>query len=84
MVLVLLVCRSVSLCVSLSLEHTTTLFALSDQYILSREWRVIVDLVQSNYHGRPGILGIFRGKVGKKYIKLKISCVVHMGILNDL
>ena len=28
-----------------TLKHTTTLFALSDHYILSREWRVIVDQV---------------------------------------
>ena len=33
--------------------HTTTLFSLSDDYILSREWRVIVDEVQINYRGRP-------------------------------
>ena len=33
-------------------KHTTTLFSLSDHYILSREWRVIVDQVQTNYHGR--------------------------------
>ena len=32
-------------------KHTTTLFSLSDHYILSREWEVIVDLVQTNYHG---------------------------------
>ena len=38
------------------LKHTTTFFSLSDHYILSREWRVIVDLVQTNYHGRPMIL----------------------------
>ena len=36
---------------SLRLKHTTTLFSLSDHYILSREWRVIVDQVQTNYHG---------------------------------
>ena len=42
------VCRS-----SQVLKHTTTLFALSDHYILSREWRVIVDQAQTNYyHGR--------------------------------
>ena len=35
------------------LKHTTTLFALSDHYILSREWRVIVDQLQINNHGRP-------------------------------
>ena len=35
------------------LKHTTTLFPLSDHYILSREWRVIVDQGQTNYHGRP-------------------------------
>ena len=34
------------------IKHTTTLFALSDHYILSREWRAIVDQVQTNYHGR--------------------------------
>ena len=33
---------------STSLKHTTTLFALSsDHYILSREWRVVVDQVQT-------------------------------------
>ena len=35
------------------LKHITTLFSLSDYYILSREWRVTVDQVQINYHGRP-------------------------------
>ena len=35
------------------LKHTTTLFSLSDHYILSREWRVIIDQVQTNYHGKP-------------------------------
>ena len=35
------------------LKHNTTLFSLSDHYILSREWRVIVDQLQTNYHGRP-------------------------------
>ena len=35
------------------LKHTATLFALSDHYILSREWRVIVDQVQTNYQCRP-------------------------------
>ena len=34
-----------------SLKHTATLFALSDHYILSREWRVIVNQVQTNYRG---------------------------------
>ena len=34
------------------LKHTTTLFVLSDHYIQSREWGVIVDQVQTNYHGR--------------------------------
>ena len=38
------------------LKHTTTLFSLSDHYILSREWRVIVHQVQTNYHGRPMVL----------------------------
>ena len=33
-------------------NHTTILFSLYDYYILSREWRVIVDQVQTNYHGR--------------------------------
>ena len=35
----------------LQLKHTTTLFYLSVHYILSREWKVIVDQVQINYHG---------------------------------
>ena len=30
--------------ISVLFKHTTTLFSLSDHYILSREWRVIVDL----------------------------------------
>ena len=38
------------------LKHTTTLFSLSDHYILSREWRVIVDQVQTNYQGMPMVL----------------------------
>ena len=38
------------------LKHTTTLFSLSDHDILSREWRVIVRQVQTNYHGKPMIL----------------------------
>ena len=42
------------------LKHTTTLFALFDHYILSREWRVIVDQVQTNYHGRPRELSSVR------------------------
>ena len=33
---------------SFVLKHTTTLFSLSDHYILSQEWRVIVDQVQNN------------------------------------
>ena len=33
----------------LILKHTTKLFALSDHYILSREWRVIVDQIQNKY-----------------------------------
>ena len=35
------------------LKHTTKLLYLSDHYILSREWRVIVDQVQTKYYGRP-------------------------------
>ena len=42
--------------VNQDLKHTTTLFAMSDHYILSREGRVIVDLIQTNYHGRPMVL----------------------------
>ena len=36
-------------------QHIKThhhLFSLSDHHILSREWRVIVHQVQTNYHGR--------------------------------
>ena len=47
---------SIGVTKSLCLKHTTTLLALSDHYILSREWRVIVDQVQTNYHGRPMVL----------------------------
>ena len=36
------------------LKHTTTILASSDRP--SREWRVIVDQVQTNYHGRPVVL----------------------------
>ena len=39
-----------------SIKHTTTLFSLSDHYILSREWRVIVDQVQTSYHGVTELL----------------------------
>ena len=39
----------------MKLRHTTTLFALSDHYTLSR---VLVDQVQTNYHGRPMVLYI--------------------------
>ena len=38
------------------LKHTATLFSLSDHYIISRGWRVIVDQVQTNYHGSPMVL----------------------------
>ena len=38
------------------LTHTTTFFVLSDHYILSREWKVVVDQVQTNYHARPMVL----------------------------
>ena len=44
----------------LGLKHTTTLFSLSDRYILSRGWRVIVDHIQTNYHGRPMVLKLVR------------------------
>ena len=37
----------------LPLKHTTILFHLSDHYSLSREWRVIVDQVQADYHDSP-------------------------------
>ena len=37
------------------LKHTTTLFALTGHYILSWEWRVIVDQVQTSYHSRPTV-----------------------------
>ena len=43
----------------LGLKHNTTLFSLSDRYILSREWRVL-DQVQTNYHGGPMVLKLVR------------------------
>ena len=48
--------RPVSTNTLVLLKHTTTLFSLSDHYIVSREWRVTVDLEQSNYHGKPMVL----------------------------
>ena len=42
--------------IMLPLKHTTTLFLLPDHYILSREWRVIVDRVQSDPNGKPMVL----------------------------
>ena len=44
----------------LGLKHIITLFSLSDRYILSWEQRAIVDQVQTNYHGRPMVLKLFR------------------------
>ena len=41
---------------STNLKHAITLFALPDHYILSREWRIIVDQVQTSYHGRTMVL----------------------------
>ena len=41
-----------------SLKHTTTLFSLSDHYILSRELRIFVDKVLTNYYGRPMVLNL--------------------------
>ena len=38
------------------LKHTTPLFSLSDHYIPSQEYRVIVDQVQTNQHGRHMVL----------------------------
>ena len=43
----------VSRCMYIYLKHTTTTLSLFGHDILSREWRVIVDQVQTNYHGRP-------------------------------
>ena len=36
-----------------SFKHTTTLFSLPHHNISSRERRVIVDQVRTNYHGGP-------------------------------
>ena len=41
---------------TLILKHTSTIFSLSDHYILSWEWKFIDDQVQTNYHGRPIVL----------------------------
>ena len=37
----------------LELKHTPTLFYLSDHLILNWEWGIIVNQVQTDYHGRP-------------------------------
>ena len=50
--------------------HTTTLFDLSGHYILSREWGVIADHVQSNYHGAIISQVLLRG------IVIMIGCVL--------
>ena len=59
-------------------KHTTTLFALCDHDILSREWRVVVDQVQTNYHGRPN--GTIIGQVWPSCwlwgIFLMVECVL--------
>ena len=36
--------------------HHYIIFSLSDHYILSREWRIIVDQVQTNHHSRHMVL----------------------------
>ena len=51
-----IITRHIFAVISIQLKHTTTSFALTDHYILSREWRVIVDQVQTNYHGGPMVL----------------------------
>ena len=43
----------------MSLKNTTA-FSLSDHFNLSQEWRGIVDLVQTNYHGEHMILKSIR------------------------
>ena len=59
------------------LKHTTTLFSLFNHYILSREWRVIVDLVQTNYHGRHMVLNLVRCDRAVDYggILIMFGCV---------
>ena len=57
-----------------NLKHNTTLFSLSDHYILSLEWRVIVDQVQTNYHGRPNDTII-----SQVYIEILIMRDPHYG-----
>ena len=52
----------------LLLQHTTALFSLSDLYILGREWRVIVDQVQINYHGGPMMLAYNQSGVNELLI----------------
>ena len=43
-------------CVTAYTAYSTTLFSLSDDHILSREWRVVFDQVQTNYHGSHMVL----------------------------
>ena len=42
------------------LKQTTTLVSLSDPYFLGRKWRVIVDMVQTNYHCEPMVIKLVR------------------------
>ena len=45
----------ISVAFHLVFKHTTTLFALSDHYVLSREWRVFVEQVQVWCYNQPGV-----------------------------
>ena len=56
----LLIKTATALC--MELKHTTTLFSLYNHDIVSREWIVSVDQVQTNYHGRPMAYGTVDNK----------------------
>ena len=70
------------------LKHTTTLFSLSDHYILSREWIVIVDQVQTiimvglMYFNQSGVseLLIMRDP---HYVQMCFTSVKTLGVLHS-
>ena len=51
-----ILCRDFSHCVRQSIPFKTHHYIIFFDDILSREWRVIVHQVQTNYNGRPMLL----------------------------
>ena len=60
---------------------------MSDHYILSREWRVIINQVQTNYHGRPVVLYSVRCDQAADYYEgsslCMVGCVCVISVYHD-